>query len=192
MGRFSLQVSVNMQEGWHVGGGKGNSGNLGYVLRDHRGFPYVPGSQWKGVMRDLIRHGSSEKCLGTEDCECTVCRLFGAPGNRRGTIRFSNLTMKQKASTFIRAGVRIDPYCQVVADGALYLKEAVAAAQLNGSIDGFLADRDFPLLLNGLRLLEALGGGKGQGMGAIAKITVEKLLGLEWRPEWGETTWQYV
>jgi len=197
MSRFKLQVTVEMMEGWHVGGGKGASGNIGYILRDYHGSPYVPGSQWKGVMRSLIRQVSGEKCSGSSDCECMVCRLFGAPGNRRGTVRFSDLKVDQSASTFqktpifIRAGVRIDPYCNVVADGALYLKEAVARAQLKGEIAGFLAkpDQDLPALLNGLRRMEALGGGKGQGMGGIAGIKVE--LSMEWRPEWGDRAWRY-
>ncbi|HEX3047947.1 MAG TPA: RAMP superfamily CRISPR-associated protein [Bacillota bacterium] len=200
MSRFKLQVTVEMMEGWHVGGGKGASGNVGYILRDHQGFPYVPGSQWKGVMRDLIRQGSGERCSGSSDCECMVCRLFGAPGNQRGAVRFSDLKIDPAASTFkdpktltfIRAGVRLDPYRNVVADGALYLKEAVAEAQLKGEMDGYLAkpDQDLPVLLIGLHRLEALGGGKGQGMGGIAGIRVE-LSGIEWRQEWGGRAWRY-
>jgi CRISPR/Cas system CSM-associated protein Csm3 (group 7 of RAMP superfamily) len=200
MNYFQLHVCIDMEEGWHVGGGKGFSGNIGYHLKDFRRSPYVPGSQWKGVLRDIMGqcYGGSG-CQGGTNCNCLMCRLFGTVGNRRGTIRFSDLKIPEnenrdeKAHTFIRAGIRLDPYRNVAADGALFLTETAAEVRLEGDIDGYLANGevDFRALLTGLRLLEALGGGKGRGMGAIKGIEVKLLKGFEWKAEWGGQEWRY-
>jgi CRISPR/Cas system CSM-associated protein Csm3 (group 7 of RAMP superfamily) len=197
MSYFQLHVCMDMEEGWHVGGGKGFNGNMGYILRNFQRLPYVPGSQWKGVLRDIMRQcGGEDDCQKKPNCNCLMCRLFGVAGNQRGTLRFSDLKITEKETpkkhTFIRAGVRVDPYRNVVADGALYLTEAAAETKLEGDIDGCLAkgEADFKALLTGLRLLDTLGGRKGQGMGGIKAIQVE-LKGFEWKSEWGDTKWRY-
>jgi CRISPR-associated protein Csm3 len=95
LGTATLWGKIEAVTGLHIGG-SGAGYEIGgvdqTVIRDVRGYPYIPGSSLKGKMRSLLEWstgkinvggGSSDaKRVGDvhrcEDLDCPVCRLFGS------------------------------------------------------------------------------------------------------------------
>lgn len=88
-GTVTLWGKIEAVTGLHVGG-SGAGYEIGgvdqTVIRDVRGYPYIPGSSLKGKMRSLLewstgnittdgRVGDVHRC---ERLDCPVCRLFGS------------------------------------------------------------------------------------------------------------------
>lgn len=89
LGTVTLWGKIEAMTGMHIGG-SGAGYEIGgvdqTVIRDVRGYPYIPGSSLKGKMRSLLewstgrikvgeRVGDVHRC---EERDCPVCRLFGS------------------------------------------------------------------------------------------------------------------
>ena len=95
LGTVTLWGKIEAVTGLHIGG-SGAGYEIGgvdqTVIRDVRGYPYVPGSSLKGKMRSLLewstgkintgdgsgdakRVGDVHRCT---DVDCPVCRLYGS------------------------------------------------------------------------------------------------------------------
>jgi len=95
LGTVALWGKIEAVTGLHIGG-SGAGYEIGgvdqTVIRDVRGYPYIPGSSLKGKMRSLLewstgkintgdgagdtrRVGDVHRCT---DVDCSVCRLFGS------------------------------------------------------------------------------------------------------------------
>jgi CRISPR-associated protein Csm3 len=95
LGTATLWGKIEAVTGLHIGG-SGAGYEIGgvdqTVIRDVRGYPYIPGSSLKGKMRSLLewstgnintgdgsgdpkRVGDVHRCT---DVDCPVCRLFGS------------------------------------------------------------------------------------------------------------------
>ena len=96
-GRVILKGEIHVLTGLHIGGSPGalEIGGLDLpVIRDARGFPYIPGSSLKGKMRSLWEKWNNApqnwpigKGVKIHVCEkadayqqCEVCPIYGVPG----------------------------------------------------------------------------------------------------------------
>lgn len=124
-----LDLSLEAASGLRVGAGRAAGDTTDApLLRDPQGFPWIPGSSLKGVLRSAAerflrarRDGSAcdvlsndARCLANvqnpspADLErlCWVCRLFGNPA-RAGRILVEDLRCDSRR-TIVRDGVAID------------------------------------------------------------------------------------
>lgn len=96
-GRVILKGEIHALTGLHIGGSPAalEIGGLDLpVIRDAKGFPYIPGSSLKGKMRSLwekwnnaLQNWSIGKGVKIHICEkakdyneCNVCPIYGVPG----------------------------------------------------------------------------------------------------------------
>ncbi len=108
------------------------------VIKNSEGYPIVPGSSLKGVLRTemekLLRSiiGEGNVCSPDELCkskessrkeECPACLLFGG-AEMAGSIRIRDATTNSQ-KTYIRDGVEIDRRTRKAKDGAYYDIEVV-------------------------------------------------------------------
>jgi CRISPR-associated protein Csm3 len=95
LGTMTLWGKIEAVTGMHVGG-SGAGYEIGgvdqTVIRDVRGYPYIPGSSLKGKMRSLLEWSTGRINVGDDsaepkrvgdvhrctDVDCPVCRLFGS------------------------------------------------------------------------------------------------------------------
>ena len=95
LGTVTLWGKIEAVTGMHIGG-SGAGYEIGgvdqTVIRDVRGYPYIPGSSLKGKMRSLLEWSTGRITGGNgendprkigdvhhcRDSECPVCRLFGS------------------------------------------------------------------------------------------------------------------
>jgi CRISPR-associated protein Csm3 len=178
------------------------------MIKDDRGWPYVPASALKG----RLRHAVEQIAVGLGDhvCDthrnmcrdearaCRVCRIFGAPWIP-GRLRFERLTLsgpqelvelleartsKQRyPPTAHRYGVAISRRRGVAEENLLFtteLFEPGTPLEFSGTLRGDLAVRDAALVVAGLRSLPALGRGKSGGLGWVTTEVVVKGDGEIW------------
>jgi CRISPR-associated protein Csm3 len=107
LGTVTLWGKIEAVTGMHIGG-SGAGYEIGgvdqTVIRDVRGYPYIPGSSLKGKMRSLLEWSTGRISVGEdsrdprrigdvhrcEELDCPVCRLFGSSaveGRRAGPTR---------------------------------------------------------------------------------------------------------
>jgi CRISPR/Cas system CSM-associated protein Csm3 (group 7 of RAMP superfamily) len=173
------------------------------MIKDNRGWPYVPASAFKGRLRHAVEQVASG--LGLPVCEthhkmcrgnnpCAVCRIFGAPWIP-GRLRFERLTLsgpeelidsletwnarRRYPPTAHRYGVAISRRRGVSEENLLFtteLFEPGTPLAFRGTLrgSGDLEPRDAALIVAGLRSLPALGRGKSGGLGWMTTHIVVK------------------
>ena len=188
MPRVEISLSVTFASPPSVGAG-GVSGTVAdkVVTRDARGRFIIPASQVKGKLRhaceQLLRSQNVKLCrppLPDEMCPhadgvnspCLLCAVFGSPAER-SRLRFHDLTAEAAnlPGETLRAMVSLNRRRRTAEAGRLFLVET--APNLAGlrfesdeAITGHLSDKAHAhLLLAGLRLLFAWGGGASRGLG---------------------------
>jgi CRISPR-associated RAMP protein (TIGR02581 family) len=141
--RIILQYTVKAISDLHIGG---HSALTPWevdlpVLKNNNGFPIIPGSSLKGVLRTemerLLKGAGIETCTVPEVCkskrggrvirdeqpECPVCMLFGG-GALAASVRIKDATANSK-KTLIRDGVAIERTTRKAKSGAKYDLEVV-------------------------------------------------------------------
>lgn len=188
MPRVEIGLTVTFETPPSVGAG-GVTGTVAdkVVTRDARGRFIIPGSQLKGKLRhaceQLLRSRGVDLCRPPRPDEmcphaegvtspCLLCAIFGSPAVR-SRLRFHDLTAKAAdlPDETLRAMVSLNRRRRTAEAGRLFLVET--APNLAGlrfenaeAITGHLsADSHAHLLLAGLRLLFAWGGGASRGLG---------------------------
>jgi CRISPR-associated protein Csm3 len=178
------------------------------MIKDDRGWPYVPASALKGRLRHAVEQiaaGLGDHVCDThrnmcrdDACACRVCRIFGAPWIP-GRLRFERLalsgprelvellearTSKQRyPSTAHRYGVAISRRRGVAEENLLFtteLFEPGTPLEFSGTLRGDLTVEDAALVVSGLRSLPALGRGKSGGLGWMTTKAVVKQDGEIW------------
>lgn len=178
------------------------------MLKDRRGWPYVPASALKGRLRHAVEQVAAALDLQPSVCRthqdmcrerpCPVCRLFGSPWVA-GAIRVQRLELtgppaladikekQENPRTDRRTGVAINRRRRVAQDAFLYDTELLwpgAALEFGGTITGHFDEAQAALLLAGLRLIPAMGRGKSGGLGwTEVQATVRGDDGEEWPAE---------
>lgn len=189
-----IQVTLRMTNAFNIGtGALAGSPADKPLLRERRGFPYIPGSTLKGRLRHACE--ALARTLGEKVCDspvaewmcpdnaevgigqlCPACRLFGAPWHA-SPLRFSDLTLispvksggeAKRVRTDLRHGVSLSRQRRVAEEDLLYTTEIFlpgGQVAFAGWITGDIPEQDLPLLLGGLASLYALGGRKTGGLG---------------------------
>jgi len=161
------------------------------VIKNSEGYPIVPGSSLKGVLRTemekLLRSiiGEWNVCSPDELCkskessrkeECPACLLFGG-AEMAGSIRIRDATTNSQ-KTYIRDGVRIDRKKRKAADTAYYDIEVVPSGAVfkgeimieNPDLNGN-ASAKLGALLSTIKFFNAtsrtLGGAVSRGFGEV-------------------------
>jgi CRISPR/Cas system CSM-associated protein Csm3 (group 7 of RAMP superfamily) len=200
----TIDVTLTFQTSLNVGSGA-QRGTLAdrAMIKDDRGWPYVPASALKGRLRHAVERFTAglgkpvcdthEDMCRSEADACPVCRIFGAPWVP-GRLRFERLTLSgpdeivqvleerqrrtgQPPRTTHRYGVAISRRRGVAEDALLYtteLFEPGTSLSFSGMLQGPLSRREAALVVAGLRLIPAMGRGKSGGLGWMtSEITVE-------------------
>ncbi|HEY9867746.1 MAG TPA: RAMP superfamily CRISPR-associated protein [Candidatus Obscuribacterales bacterium] len=189
----SWQVEVLLDSDLAISSGTGGGAWVDkLVIRDTDGLPCIPGSHFKGVVRDAaerIAQAMGEKtchapradrmCPDSSGSLCIVCRVFGCP-QRASSIAFSDLlltTRELSADTLcrIRNGVSLDRWRKTAMQGRLFSIEVVPSGlTFRGSISHTrpLDARETALLRRALAMVDSLGGNKSRGLGRVT-VAVE-------------------
>jgi CRISPR/Cas system CSM-associated protein Csm3 (group 7 of RAMP superfamily) len=192
---IDLPITVHVESPLHIGTGyaRGLVGQT--VMRDWDGNVYLPGSSFKGRLRDacerLARHHHVFVCGAPRPGDmcrawnpCLVCRIFGSPGQESGLIIDDGRLTSDWVETIergfgqlmTRTQVQLNRRRGVATEGRLFTTEFAAegvsfGTQITGRLDLTLV-LDEPgryyeiiLLLGGLKLINTLGGGNSRGIG---------------------------
>ncbi|RJS71535.1 MAG: hypothetical protein CW694_04965 [Candidatus Syntrophoarchaeum sp. WYZ-LMO15] len=186
--RIIIDYEIWVRSDLHIGGhdsGAPGAVDMG-VMKDVDGYPFVPGSSLKGVLRSemerLLKGLGKRACSPDPDklCkageECTVCLLFGGR-EVAGSIKVRDAYTDSRR-TLIRDGVRIDRKTRKAAGGAYYTMEAVPkGTKFKGRITienpklGEYRYAKLGALLGTVRFFNAtsksLGGGVSRGFGEV-------------------------
>lgn len=190
MPRLMISLSVRFDSPPSVGAG-GTRGTLAdkTVTRDARGRFILPASQVKGKLRhaceQILRAQSVPLCRpprpeamcpqpGVPD-PCLACRIFGSPAEP-SRLRFHDLLIADLPDSdapgeTLRTMVSLNRQRRAAQERRLFLVETaphVPALTFSCSeaVTGFLADeRHAHLLVAGLKMLFAWGGGSSRGLG---------------------------
>ncbi|MGB9670462.1 MAG: RAMP superfamily CRISPR-associated protein [Halothiobacillaceae bacterium] len=104
MKRWSLIIEV--LEDLHIGAGIGRGDIDAVQVRDRRGWPVLPASHIKGVLRETARQW--QRCdaaaLAQEDIDC----LFGRQGSGQGCLQLTSAYLRQSLNSLIWGSTRID------------------------------------------------------------------------------------
>jgi CRISPR/Cas system CSM-associated protein Csm3 (group 7 of RAMP superfamily) len=192
---IDLPITVHVESPLHVGTGYAQGLVDRTVMRNQEGNVYLPGSSFKGRLRDacerLARHYGVSVCGAprpTDMCRawhpCLVCRVFGSPGQESGLIVDDGHLTGEWAETIKRGFGQLRKRTQVqlsrrrgvATEGRLFTSEFAAEGlsfetRITGRLDLTLVlgepgrYYELILLLGGLRLVKTLGGGNSRGIG---------------------------
>ena len=197
---ITFNITLTMTSDWHIGSGVGRQGSVdSLVLRDPDDLPYAPSSTVAAMWRDAaeqLAYGLNQAAGKDGQWDHLVTALFGSQpaieNNRRPPIpsrlslehlRFPEelregfvgpaRTSLREALTFVKPGVRIDPYSGTAMSDMLRFQEVCRAGAIltgpatidtanmdPGDLDTFIA-----FAFASLRLLERIGGGRRRGLG---------------------------
>ena len=201
----TIDLTLTFQTPLNIGSGA-QRGTLAdrAMIKDDRGWPYVPASALKGRLRHAVEQvvaGLGQRvcithqnmCPDESGYVCPVCRIFGAPWVP-GRLRFARLTLsgpkelvrlledrqrqtRQPPRTSHRYGVALSRRRGVAEEALLYtteLFEPGTPLEFSGTLSGDLTVAEAALVIAGLRLMPALGRGKSGGLGWMTAKTVVK------------------
>jgi CRISPR-associated protein Csm3 len=180
------------------------------MIKDDRGWPYVPASALKGRLRHAVEQVAAglgqrvcithqNMCPDESGYVCPVCHIFGAPWVP-GRLRFARLTLsgpqelvrlledrqgqtRQLPRTSHRYGVALSRRRGVSEEALLYtteLFEPGTPLEFSGTLSGDLTVAEAALVIAGLRMVPALGRGKSGGLGWMTARTVVKADDAVW------------
>jgi CRISPR-associated protein Csm3 len=188
---ITIKVTIKFQTPINIGSGA-QRGTLAdrAMIKNHRGWPYVPASALKGRLRHAVEQVAAS--LGAPVCVthqnmcphggsfCPVCRIFGSPW-LPGKLRFARLDLtapeflikrlKERRTpprTAHRYGVALSRRRGVAEEALLFTTEVMEPGTeltFSGSLTGDLEPSEVALVLAGFRLIPALGRGKSGGLG---------------------------
>jgi CRISPR/Cas system CSM-associated protein Csm3 (group 7 of RAMP superfamily) len=192
-----ILVTITVKTPLYIGAGaqQGTLAQRG-LLKDRDGWPYIPATSLKGKLRHAVEQIASTLSMGEPILDPhenrvrqpadTVSLLFGAPwvpglvvfedfhlAGPPALLEFKKNSPKNPRTTE-RTGVSINRRRKVAADQRLYRTEVFwpgASLEFGGTLRGELSYSQAGLLVAGLRLIPALGGGKTGGLGWIAVDT---------------------
>jgi len=160
-----------------------------YVIKNSSGYPLIPGSSLKGVLRSEMERFLNSSIKDEQKVQDLVAYLFGGVINSErkesyaSSIRFRDAVANSQR-TVVRDGVGIDRKTRKVADGRNYEFEAVPEGTLfegmviienprieqhkNAKTGAFLSTVQFFNHTGG-----AIGGGTSRGLGQVEIIIKE-------------------
>ena len=197
---ITFNITLTMASDWHIGSGVGRQGAVdSLVLRDPDDLPYAPSSTVAAMWRDAaeqLAYGLNQAAGKDGKWDQLVTALFGSQpaieNNRRSPIpsrlslehlRFPEelregfvgpaRTSLREALTFVKPGVRIDPYSGTAMSDMLRFQEVCRAGTIltgpatidKTDIDSEVIDTFVAFAFASLRLLERIGGGRRRGLG---------------------------
>lgn len=201
-----ILATITTRTPLHIGSGaqQGTLAQRG-LLKDRDGWPYIPATSLKGKLRHAVEQIAATLPAGGRVLDPhenrmrrpadAVTLLFGAPW-LPGLVIFENfylvgppalLEFKNKSPvnprTTERTGVSINRARRVAEDQRLYRTELFwpgASLVFGGTLRGALTQAQAGLLVAGLRLIPAMGGGKTGGLGWISTATEVRSDGQVW------------
>ncbi len=206
---IDIRLTVTFTSKWHTGSGEGSFLVHRLVKQDARGFPYIPGSTFRGIARE-----SCEKLSRTldyhepadphdtrldrpglfgplKDSASPVDRLFG--GKYEGSELFFKDLRLQGAPPpgwqAEQARIRMSRAFRTVKQGALFTTQHARPMTFKTAIEGYHDNLYFfeegappyayCLLIAGLMAIDRVGGDKSTGSGEVSIGIASMLLNGE-------------
>jgi len=198
-GPYALEVRLVAASPLHIGAaGRAYTQAHRGILKDARGWPYVPATAFKGRLRHTVE--ALAQAAGLTVCDphyprcrnpeqaCLTCRLFGSPWVP-GRLMFQDFplsgpedvrqrreTSSDWPATTFRHGVALSRSRRAAQPGLLYIGELFLPGvplTFSGRIEGIPTPEDAAWLWLGLRFLNTLGGDRSRGLGWVS---IEALL----------------
>ena len=74
---MDIKYRIKFHSLWHIGSGESRGADVDMtVLKDHYGFPYIPGKTMKGIIKDAMLDS-----FGIDDHNNITTRIFGTENN---------------------------------------------------------------------------------------------------------------
>ena len=193
---LKINLTICFKSKWHTGSGEGGFLVDRLIRKDARGWPCIPGSTLKGVIREnceklsrtlgfpapLNPHEtepSSKAFALLNTLDSPVDRIFGNK-YQSGNLFFRDARLKEEPPhRFLREQSRICSYrkLRTAKDQHLFSTQYAGVAEFETRINGyhedlaFVFEEDPPcaycLLIAGIKMTDRLGGDKSTGSGRI-------------------------
>ncbi|MCX7921550.1 MAG: RAMP superfamily CRISPR-associated protein [Clostridia bacterium] len=177
------KVSIQLKTPLHISSGVGGEKYRTMLLLENR--PIIPASTIKGELRSNFTKLLGLQCTGRkeagQECSCAACEIFGGAGYKPARIYIQDFFLQEDGDTkdkhkfSIRPTVAIDRYRRVAKDGALAGTQILEKGVFKGSIEVYFTHETYEhekFIRIGLKMIEAIGGGKSRGLGFV-KVEVE-------------------
>jgi CRISPR/Cas system CSM-associated protein Csm3 (group 7 of RAMP superfamily) len=194
---INIELTIRFISKWHTGSGEGNFLVHRLLKKDSRGWPYIPGSTFKGIVRQscekLSRTLHFQEPADPHDPRLDNPRVFGplhnslSPVDRlfgsryEGTdLFFRDLRLKAEPLYGWQAEqsrIRLYRKLKTVKKGALFTTQYAAPMIFETTIEGYhenlytFDENDPPyaycLLIAGIKAIDRMGGDKSTGSGQV-------------------------
>lgn len=161
------RVEIEALEDLHVGSGMGRGDIDALQVCDRRGWPVLPASHIKGVLRETALEWQANDGKAFE--AAVIDRLFGRAGGGQGALKLTSAYLTESLTCKVWGSTRIDTQTGAAQEDHLRFVEYVpAGARFIGQMSFTGSDEgDEKILSNLLARCTQLGGGRNRGHGRI-------------------------
>ncbi len=194
---IEIKLSVRFISKWHTGSGEGNFLIHRLLKKDARGWPYIPGSTFRGIAREscekLSRTLKFEEPADPHDTRLEDPGVFGPLQNTLSPVDRLFGSKYEGANLFFRdlrlkdapfygwhgeqTRIRLHRKLKTVKKGALFATQHAAPMDFETTIEGYydnlctFSETDPPfaccLLIAGIMAIDRIGGDKSTGSGQV-------------------------
>lgn len=161
------ELTIEVLEDLHIGTGSGWGDIDSLQVRDRRGWPVLPASHIKGVLRQtaIDWHRVDPEAVSQQHID----RLFGRAGRGQGQLQLSSAYLDTERTTVVWGSTRIDPSTSTAQEKSLRFIEFIPAGacfEMQARLhEGKVGDDE--LLRAILARCRQLGGGRNRGQGLV-------------------------
>ena len=161
------KLSIEVLEDLHIGTGTGWGDIDSLQVRDRRGWPVLPASHIKGLLRETAVQWrlTEPEALSRQHID----RFFGRTGSGQGQLQLTSAYLDAEHSTLLWGSTRIDPATGSAQEKSLRFVEYIPAGAMF-EMQAALTDADpsdETLLLAIMGRCRQLGSGRNRGQGLI-------------------------
>ncbi len=166
MKRWKLTIEV--LEDLHIGTGTGRGDIDAVQVRDRRGWPVLPASHLKGVLRETAAEWGrlDSEVMPRERIE----HLFGRHGTGQGSLQLTSGYLNQSLDPLLWGSTRIDPSTGSAQEDTLRFVEYIPAGacfEMQAALAQGSTGDDVALLRAIIGRCRQLGGGRNRGHGRV-------------------------
>lgn len=161
-------LTIEVLEDLHIGTGTGRGDIDAVQVRDRRGWPVLPASHIKGVLRETAAEWArmDPEIMPQERIDC----IFGRQGAGQGRLQLTSAYLDQQRDPLLWGSTRIDASTGSAQEGALRFVEYIPAGarfKMQAALAPGSEDEDVALLRAIIGRCRQLGSGRNRGHGRV-------------------------